>query len=602
MHFFKSRKIKIFAVSFLIFSIYFMISSILHSFSHTDLFFKKNLQLIDLISRRYTNGISSFSMEYIFYDTVILILIFLTSYTLCNFFLIQKKLINTKTELNTVKQVAKIVPFTINLTNKRIVYSNNGSSAYDGTIENFFPKTVDEWMKMIHPKDKGRINASIEHDISKGIKKIVLEYRINIIQSEWIWVRNTIDINKDENENLILEGISTNISEYKKALDELLENQILQDQIFETIDDGIFEYGFDSETLYLSPRWYRLIGQAPYSFPQSFSEWRKFVHPEDLDVFDTAIRDITEFKKPVEIDYRMKSSTHWIWCYTRTKLFVSDTENRESKFVGIMRDITNFRQISAHLDELNREFTMFMDNIPSACFIRDTDGRFIYENAYAKDIFDAGKWNNKLPKEIFENKLLLNAFTNIHNNAVNNIHKTTIQIPIFSGEIRDFDVRAFPIQIDENTVMVGKIFDDITEEKKNREELIKHRDNLDELVKERTLELEIAKNEAEQANKAKSMFMANMNHEIRTPLNAIIGFTEMISMKDYSENETRRYTEKIQKAGKTLLAIVNNILDFSKIEAGKTTLEIEEINLIKLIEETIAIFEEKARLNKLDSQ
>jgi PAS domain S-box-containing protein len=81
-------------------------------------------------------------------------------------------------------------------------------------------------------------------------------------------------------------------------------------------------------------------------------------------------------------------------------------------------------------------------------------------------------------------------------------------------------------------------------------------------------ELEGARRRAEQANEAKSAFLANTSHEIRTPMNAIIGMSELI-LREKISPEVYEYTMGIRQAGENLLSIINDILDFSKIEAGK---------------------------------
>jgi PAS domain S-box-containing protein len=130
------------------------------------------------------------------------------------------------------------------------------------------------------------------------------------------------------------------------------------------------------------------------------------------------------------------------------------------------------------------------------------------------------------------------------------------------GSMIDVEVLGVPVMVDGESLGLMALYHDITE-----------------LLK--------ARREAETANSAKSQFLASMSHELRTPLNAIIGYSEMVEeeLRDRAADPLLPDVEKIEAAGRHLLALINDVLDLSKIEAGKMELLAETFAVGAMVED-----------------
>lgn len=105
---------------------------------------------------------------------------------------------------------------------------------------------------------------------------------------------------------------------------------------------------------------------------------------------------------------------------------------------------------------------------------------------------------------------------------------------------------------------------------------------------QRTEEMRVAKNMADEANRAKSAFLAVVSHEVRTPMNGIMGMVRLLIDTQMTKQQNE-YLQAMQTSGETMMALLNDILDFEKIESGKMTLELIDFDMSKLVQDTITL-------------
>jgi PAS domain S-box-containing protein len=154
-------------------------------------------------------------------------------------------------------------------------------------------------------------------------------------------------------------------------------------------------------------------------------------------------------------------------------------------------------------------------------------------------------------------------------------------LKVKSGQQFTFRVNCSPILAAEKAQGVLISFQDVTE------------------LEEKEIALQMAKEEADAANQAKSDFLANMSHEIRTPMNAILGFTELLRRRGggaaHTPAEQKRHLDTIHSSGRHLLELINDILDLSKVESGRLELEHVRFAPHEVAQDVVRVLEVKAQ-------
>jgi PAS domain S-box-containing protein len=254
---------------------------------------------------------------------------------------------------------------------------------------------------------------------------------------------------------------------------------------------------------------------------------------------------------------------------------------------GIFRDVTEQRMAERQLAESRANLGALVESTGDAIWSVNRDMRLITFNAAYALSLEARTGREPsggdLPEEVYGPEDL-DWYREMYMKTLGGERHIALREDIVEGHTRYFELYANPIQAFEGVsgaVFFGK---DVTQRVRAEEAL------------------QIAKEEAVAANKAKSDFLANMSHELRTPLNSIIGFTNILlkNKDDRLVEKDLGFLTRVLSNGKHLLALINEVLDLAKVESGRMELIIEEIDLAELCKDTVASLEGQAKAKEGD--
>lgn len=318
--------------------------------------------------------------------------------------------------------------------------------------------------------------------------------------------------------------------------------------------------------------WYRqeAIGQRLSSL---------IIPPQHRDAHEIGLKHFREtgeaplLNKRVEITALNRTGHEFPVELSISGVSVDDTH----KFSAFIRDITDRRFVELSLREAEERYRNIFENAVEGIFQSTPDGYFINVNPALVRILG---YDSDLD--------LMTTMVDISRQFYVDPNRRTEFMRLLRehGSLSDFESQVHRkdgsiIWIRERVHAVydpgGKVLcfegtmEDITERQQIQQELVK------------------AKEEAEEANKIKSQFLASMSHELRTPLNAVIGYSEMLQeeAEELGQKELVPDLLKIHTAGRHLLALINDILDLSKIEAGRMELFTETFRLPALIQDVM---------------
>jgi PAS domain S-box-containing protein len=318
----------------------------------------------------------------------------------------------------------------------------------------------------------------------------------------------------------------------------------------------------------------------------------EFVHPDDRDFALSAVKEHLRSKKILDISYRIKTKKgHYIWVQVRADS-LRDGNGHALVMSGVNFDITEIKRVEAALRESEARQVRIIQASNDGIWEWYADrGGFHFSHRCWEllgykdldDVLTEGEDRLKIWRgHIYPQDLAL--FDTALREHLSGRAPFDIEYRVVTTEgdvhwLRSRG-RAFFNDGGEVTMMSGSNID-ITDLKR-AEERVLH-----------------AKEQAEQANLAKSKFLSSMSHELRTPLNAILGYTQLFEYDGNLNPQQINNLREIRKAGHHLLHLINDVLDLAKIEAGSMTLSLEPVLVSRLIEECFSLVKPQAATKEI---
>jgi PAS domain S-box-containing protein len=461
------------------------------------------------------------------------------------------------------------------ISNKSLMYDSNPlhtETANEVTSTQILTFSDNLWTLVIHPTPSmgSRIN-----DVSPALIAII-GIIISILFSLLVWFLAT--------------GRQRAIAAAAEMNKELTaERQRLSD-IIEGTNAGAWEWNVQTGETIFNEHWANIIGYKLSELePVSIETWNKFLHPDDVGRSEELLKkNFSGELSYYECEARMlHKDGHWVWVLDRGKVKTWTPDGKPLLMYGTHQDITEQKVAAQQVDDSAARINAILNTVVDGIITINEYGIVETINPATERIF-----GYSAAEMVGHNiKMLMpKPHHSQHDGYLENYNTTGEARVIGIGQVTEGqrkDGSVFPLEMTVSKMQLGEkrlftgIVRDITDRKLAEDSII------------------AVLNLAQQANHAKSEFLAVMSHEIRTPMNGVIGMVDLLQQTSLKGIQMDM-VDTIRDSAYSLLTIIEDILDFSKIEAGKLEIEHEPMAAAEVVEKVCIMLDHVAEKKEVE--
>lgn len=450
-----------------------------------------------------------------------------------------------------------------------VVYVSESVSELTGSPSHeFIGENAKTLVGLIHPDDRAAVAGHVDQ-AAQTRNPYSCVYRLLRPQGDVRWLEERGQVNDDGHGNVWLDGVLTDITERLAIENELRRNETALQTVLDNCRAVVFLKDVRGRYLLVNSFFEQALGvdknQAIGKTDFELRDQRTAARMSEVD------QRVIETGEGVQYEEEIALPDDEVRTYVTNKVPLFDENGGVYGLCGFATDITDRKSQEKLTSENQRRLQLAVDAAAAGTFVWNCQTGLMEWDERSLEIFG-------LTEESFK-ETFLDWMRLVHpedqERVTEGLQENLSESSRWEQEYRvirpDGQVRTvaaagyFTLGRDGDPETLIGLHLDVTEQRLAQQALHE------------------AKYAAEQANRAKSDFLATMSHEIRTPMNAVIGMTHLVQRTELTSKQAD-YVKKIESSAKSLLGIINDILDFSKIEAGKLQFESVDFDLDTVLE------------------